>query len=200
MSPHSLPTPTAARHPHLRNPRRRIRGRLLAAPIAALCAACFAPPVLAASAALRPGLWDYTLQTRTGNGPEMNLAQMLRSLPPSTRPQVEAKLRQQGMSISRDGGLQICLDATSLAAGHPPLHLHGGCATHWSQPHPGDWKFRYSCPASKVSGRGSLHIASATSYASSYAVSTPQGAMAGQSQAHWVAASCGSVPPLRSAH
>lgn len=176
----------------------RLLTPLLAAPLAALALAAGTRGACAAPT-LQPGLWDYALQTRSGNGPSMNLAQMLRSLPPSARPQVEAKLRQQGMSISRDGGLQICLDATSLASGHPPLHLNGGCKAHWSQPSPGDWKFRYSCPASKVTGSGSLRIASATSYASSYTVATPQGDMSGQSQAHWVAPSCGSVPPLRTA-
>ena len=199
MSPHPLPTPTSSAPLSPPCAGRRVRSRLPAAALLACCAACFAPAALAAATPLRPGLWDYALQTRTGDGPAMNLAQMLRSLPPSARPQIEAKLRQQGMSISRDGGLQICLDATSLASGHPPLHLHGGCAAHWSQPRPGDWKFRYTCPASKVTGSGSLRIASATSYASSYTVTTPQGSMSGQSQAHWVAPSCGSVPPLRNA-
>lgn len=157
------------------------------------------PVCRAAPVSLKPGLWDYALQTRSGDGPSMNLAQMLRNLPPSTRPQVEARLRAQGMSLSPDGSLQICLDAGSLAGGHPPLHLGGRCKAHWSQTAPGDWSFRYACTDPVVDGRGSLRITAPTAYESAYTVKNPHGSMSGKAQAHWVASSCGSVPPLRDA-
>lgn len=154
----------------------------------------------AAPVSLKPGLWDYALQTRNGDGPTMNLAQMLRNLPASTRPQVEARLRAQGMSLSPDGTLQICLDAASLADGHPPLHLGGRCAAHWEQTSPGDWHFRYACQDPAADGRGSLRVTAPTAYESDYTVKNPQGSMSGQAQAHWVADSCGGVPALRENH
>jgi hypothetical protein len=147
--------------------------------------------------ALRPGLWDYALQSRRGNGPEMNLAQMLSAMPPSARPQIEAQLRQQGMRLDSHGGLQICLDAKSVAAGHPPLHLAGHCTVSWKHPDAADWSFHYACTAPSADGHGTLHIASPTAYNSAYAVSAAQGPVSGQAQAHWVAASCGDLPPLR---
>ncbi len=172
----------------------RLVAPLLGGSLLALCA-----PGFAATQALKPGLWDYALQTRNGSGPSMNLAQMLRSLPPAARPQVEARLRAQGMALSPDGGLQICLDAGSLAAGHPPLHLSGRCDVHWKHGDPADWSFHYACQSPVVQGQGSLHIASPTAYSSHYTVSGPHGSVSGQAEAHWVAASCGGVPPLRSA-
>ena len=174
----------------------RLLTPLLAAPLAALALAAGTRGACAAPT-LQPGLWDYALQTRSGNGPSMNLAQMLRSLPASTRPQVEARLRAQGMSLGPNGNLQICLDSRSLAGGHPPLHLGGRCKAQWSQPSAGDWRFHYTCADPVVDGRGELRISSPTSYTSSYTVKNPQGSMSGQAQAHWVAKSCGAVPPLR---
>ncbi len=177
------------------------RSRLLARVAAALLGVgllALSAPGFAATQSLRPGLWDYALQTRNGSGPSMSLAQMLRSLPPSARPQVEARLRAQGMALSPDGGLQICLDAGSLVGGHPPLHLSGRCDVHWKHGDPADWSFRYACKSPDVVGRGSLHIASPTAYSSNYTVGGPHGSVSGQATAHWVAASCGDVPPLRS--
>ncbi len=155
-----------------------------------------ATPALAAAAALKPGLWSYSLLTRRGDGPPMNLAQMLRSLPAAARPRVEARLRAQGMGIGPDGGLRICLDAGSLSAGHPPLHLPGRCTEHWKLSAPGDWNFHYACTQPTVDGRGSLRISAPTSYASDYTVTGPQGSVSGSAHAHWLASACGGVPPL----
>ena len=179
-------------------PHSRLLARV-AAPVLGLALLAPCAPSFAAAQSLRPGLWDYALQTRNGSGPPMNLAQMLRSLPPSARPQVEARLRAQGMALSPDGGLQICLDNASLAAGHPPLHLSGRCDVHWKHGDPADWSFHYACQSPDVQGQGSLHIASPTAYSSAYTVSGPHGSVSGQAKAHWVATSCGGVPPLRSA-
>lgn len=151
----------------------------------------------AASVPLKPGLWDYSLQTQRGDGPPMNLSQMLASLPPSARPQVEARLRAQGMALGPDGALRICLDAASLAGGHPPLHLAGRCQEQWSLASPGHWSFHYACTAPSVDGHGKLRISSPTAYQSHYTVKGPQGSVSGDAQAHWVGASCGDVPPLR---
>ncbi len=159
---------------------------------------CAAPAALAAgSRTLRPGLWDYALQSRSGNGPEMNLGQMLSAMPPSARPRIEAQLRQQGMRLDAQGGLQICLDAKSVAAGHPPLHLAGHCTVAWKHPDASDWSFHYSCTDPSAKGQGMLHIASSTAYDSAYQVTGAQGPVSGQAQARWAAASCGSLPPMR---
>ncbi len=189
----------AARGPSLRDSSARARLRRAAAALA--CAglaggACGA----AAAAQLRPGLWNYSLQTRTGNGPTMNLAQMLDNMPPAARPQVEARLRQQGMSLSPSGVLQICLDARALAQGHPPLHLPGRCRATWIHADAADWTFRYHCDQGTVRGSGSLHIASDRAYSSSYTVDNGDVRVSGSAQAHWAASSCGTVPPLQDAH
>ena len=170
-----------------------LAGALLGASLLPLGSAALA----AGSQALRPGLWDYALQSRRGNGPEMNLAQMLSAMPPSARPQVEAQLRQQGMRLDAHGKLQICLDAKSVAAGHPPLHLAGHCNVAWKHPDATDWSFHYSCTAPSAEGQGMLHIASPTAYDSAYQVTGAQGPVSGQAQARWVAPSCGSLPPMR---
>ena len=172
-----------------------------AAVAAALLGCSWIPVASTALAAgaptLRPGLWDYALQSRRGNGPEMNLAQMLSTMPPAARPQIEAQLAQQGMRLDSHGGLQICLDAQSVAAGHPPLHLAGHCNVSWKHPDAADWSFHYACTAPSADGHGTLHIASPTSYTSAYAVTGAEGPVAGEAQAHWVASSCGSLPPMR---
>ncbi|MBU6441899.1 MAG: DUF3617 family protein [Betaproteobacteria bacterium] len=166
---------------------------LLGASLLPGAAAVFAGP----AQTLQPGLWDYALQSRRGDGPEMNLAQMLSAMPATARPQIEDQLRQQGMRLDAHGQLQICLDAQSVATGHPPLHLAGHCEVKWKHPDAADWSFRYACTAPSANGHGTLHIASPSSYRSDYQVSGPQGPVSGKAQAHWVAASCGGLPPMR---
>lgn len=175
--------------------RSRLACRVRSLSVAALILAGACAPAWAQ--ALKTGLWDYALQTRRGDGPEMNLAQILASLPASARPQIEARLREQGMSLSADGGLQICLDAQSLAGGHPPLHLAGRCDVQWSHPDADDWGFHYECTTPSADGSGTLHVDSPTAYRSDYKVISPDGRVSGHAQAHWVSASCGAVPALR---
>ena len=168
---------------------------------AALLSAALLPGARAAlaagSQALKPGLWDYSLQSRRGDGPEMNLAQMLSAMPPSARPQIEDQLRRQGMRLDAQGRLQICLDAQSVSAGHPPLHLAGHCQVKWKHPDAADWSFHYACTEPSADGHGTLHIASPTSYRSDYQVSGPQGPVSGKARAQWVAPSCGGLAPMR---
>lgn len=165
--------------------------------LALLSVASLGAGAAASAETLRPGLWNYALQTRRGDGPAMDLAQMLRSLPDSARPQLDARLREQGMALGPDGNLRICLDAQSVAPGHPPLHLQGRCDIDWAV-EPGDaWKFHYHCSDPTADGTGEMRISSATAYTSDYTVQSGQGSVTGKVQASWLGASCGSLAPLR---
>ena len=173
-------------------PRRWIAGFLLAA--AALWSS------QAHAVGLKPGLWDYSVQSSTNGAPPVDLSQMMHNVSPAIKAEIEAQMKARGMATDLGKQtLRLCLSPAFVAAKRPPLHLSGNCKLHWSQPTQDDWDFSYACTRPTSSGKGQVVLASPTAYTTQFTAVTPQGTVSGTSKAHWVSSDCGGVPPLQPA-
>ncbi len=152
----------------------------------------------AAGMTLKPGLWDYTVQTSTNGAPQVDFAQMMRNVPPAMKAEIAAEMKARGMAMDLgNNSLRLCLSSQFVAAKHPPLQLSGQCKVHWSQPSAGLWNFSYACTQPASSGKGSVTLLSPTDYKTQFTAVTPQATIASSSEAHWVSSNCGGVPPLQ---
>jgi Protein of unknown function (DUF3617). len=147
---------------------------------------------------LKPGLWDYSVQTSTNGAPPVDFAQMMHNVPPAMKAEIEAGMKARGMAMDLGNNtLRLCLSPKFVAAKRPPLKLNGQCKVHWTQPAAGHWSFSYVCTQPTSSGKGSVTLASPTNYQTQFTAVTPQATIASSSAAHWVSSDCGGVPPLQ---
>lgn len=147
---------------------------------------------------LKPGLWDYSVQSSTNGAPPVDLSHMMQNASPAIKAEIEAQMKARGMAMDLGNQtLRLCLSPEFVAAKRPPLHLGGQCKVHWSQPTQGNWDFSYACTQPTSSGKGRVALASPTAYKTQFTAVTPQGTVSSTSEAHWVSSDCGSVPPLQ---
>lgn len=168
----------------------------LAAPLlTAAASACFA------ASPLKPGLWQFQVETSVNGAPAQNLSEMLARVPPSVRAAMEEQLKARGLSV--DGqGLKICLSPQVAALDHPPLHLDGQCRENWAKHGESRWNFSFQCTDPTSSGEGHIDLVGQTQYTTDYtaqvtqAPGAPRQTVHSISTAHWLAADCGDVPAL----
>jgi hypothetical protein len=95
-------------------PLRRAGFFVLAAGLAAGAASAQpAPPI-------KPGLWEIQTARDVDGKQAPDMGDRLKNLPPAQRAQIEAMMKQRGVSLSSDGGsanVRLCLSADSLAQG-----------------------------------------------------------------------------------
>ncbi len=159
------------------------------------------PAAAWAAGPLKPGLWQFQVDTSVNGGPAQNLAQMLAQAPPQVRQEMQAQLAKQGLAVD-DQGLKICLSPQVAALEHPPLHLNGTCKETWSQGSGSRWNFSFSCTGPDSTGQGHIDLTSPTAYTTDYtarvspAPGVPVQTIQSSTRAHWLAADCGNVAAL----
>lgn len=156
------------------------------------------PATQAHAIGLKPGLWEYDVQSSTNGAPPVDLSQMMQNVSPAIRAEIEAEMKARGMGMDLGKRrVKLCLTPAFVAAGHPPLQLNGQCKAHWTQPAADQWDFSYACTSPTSSGEGHITLSSSTAYSTAFTTVTPQATVSGTSQGHWVSSDCGSVPPLQ---
>jgi len=109
---------------------------------------------------IKPGLW----QVQTEREVDGQMAQMpdmtehLKNLPPESRRQVEAMMKQRGVDLSAAGGaMRICMTKETLARDQWRAE-EGNCKTDFSSRSGSAWKWHTSCqdPASETDGEATF--------------------------------------------
>jgi hypothetical protein len=161
--------------------------------------------VSAQPAPIKPGLWQIQVE-QDGQDMSAQMRQMqeqMKAMPPEQRKQVEAMMKQHGVSMSGPGDMKVCLSKEQLAEGRgwEGQREPGNCKTDTKRSG-NTWKFHSSCPAPhKSETDGEATFESAESYTVKSTTTVGEGA---QSRMHkmtaksqWLGADCGDIKPMR---
>jgi hypothetical protein len=114
---------------------------------------------------LKPGLWEVKVVSTVIDGVDKTaqmsgmldkMRQMMASLPPDQRAQMEARLKQSGVSQGSDGGFQVCVTAEMAKRDRPILDREGHCQPASVVHNGNQTSYAFSCSAngSTTSGKG----------------------------------------------
>lgn len=156
----------------------------------------------ASAQAIKPGLWELTNKVKTGNAQTdqaMSMAlKQLANLPPEQRAQMEAMMKQNGVSMPKAGGdggivLTTCVTPEMAAKKELPMNQKGKC-TSKSDPVAGGMNISFSCTEPASSGTGTLRFNGDSSYVMNMNVSSEAGGkpqnVQVESTGRWLSASC----------
>lgn len=157
---------------------------------------CFTLVAISASGQvlpIKPGLWQVQREQDTNGQKSPDMSEMLKSMPPERRAQLEAAMKQRGI------GVKVChtremLDTSKSANSLPD------CKTTYSSRTNGSWKSHTSCAKDHVeidsemmiSGPESYTVKSTSTFQSEGETNTTHMTMTGK----WLSADCGDIKPL----
>jgi len=164
---------------------------------AAIVHAQSAPPI-------KPGLWQTKVQQ---DDPEMaakmrEMEAQLKNLPPEARKQIDAMMKQQGISLGAPGVIKMCFSKEQLSEeGWQGLQQRGDCKVDTTRQGK-HWKFRASCPPPNASvTEGEAVFLSPERYTVKSSTTT---SVAGQpkvmktsAESTWLGADCGDLKPIQ---
>ncbi|MCU6500070.1 DUF3617 domain-containing protein [Rugamonas sp. A1-17] len=166
--------------------------------------------VLAAAQAsaqtIKPGLWELHNKVKTGNAQTdqaMGMAlKQLANMPPEQRAQMEAMMKQNGVSMPKAGDdgamvLTACVTPEMAARKELPMNQKGKCSSK-SEPVAGGMNISFSCVDPASSGQGTLRFNGDSAYmmnmnVTSEAGGRPQNVQV-ESTGRWLSASCPAKP------
>lgn len=162
--------------------------------------------VQASAQTVKPGLWELSNKVKTGNAQTdqaMGMAlKQLANLPPEQRAQIEAMMKQNGVSMPKAGGdggivMTACVTPEMAAKKELPMHQTGKC-TSKSEPVAGGMNISFSCTEPVSRGTGTLRFNGDSSYVMNMNVSSeaggkPQNAQV-ESTGRWLSATCTAKP------
>ncbi|MDE2271810.1 MAG: hypothetical protein KGJ94_07485, partial [Xanthomonadaceae bacterium] len=65
---------------------------------------------------LKPGLWDYSVQSSTNGAPPVDLSQMMHNVSPAIKAEIEAQMKARGMAMDLGKQtLRLCLSPAFVA-------------------------------------------------------------------------------------
>ena len=151
---------------------------------------------------VKPGLWELNNKVKTGNAQTdqaMGMAlKQLANMPPEQRAQIEAMMKQNGVSMPQsgsDGGMVLtaCVTPEMAAKKELPLSQKGKC-TSKQEPVAGGMNISFSCTDPASSGQGTIRFNGDSNYTMNMNVSTaasgqPQNVTV-ESTGRWLGASC----------
>ena len=176
--------------------------RLIAMVLAAACTQA------AQGAALKPGLWEMTSKVAAANPETMQALalaqQQMAALPAEQRSAVDQMLARHGvtMQLAEGGGVKVnfCLSKEQAENPRLPSGQPGQC-TSTQTPVPGGLNVAFKCSRPPSSGNGQVIFEGDSGYSMRMNVdSTVQGQahqMTVESAGRWLAADCGSTPPVQ---
>ena len=155
---------------------------------------------------LTPGLWEHQVTMKTGSGQmEAALAQMqaqLAAMPPEKRKQIEEAMGRQGVAAGLPAAgqpmtMKVCLTPEQAARDEVP-HQQGQCKQTSSSRSGNTVKFTIECGGTrKATGSGEFTMVSPKEHRGLLNMTTTrkqrEETMTVQTQARWLAASCGEI-------
>jgi hypothetical protein len=157
-------------------------------------------------APIKPGLWQMRMEQ---DNPEMaakmrEMEAQMKSMPPETRKQVEAMMKQHGMSVSAPGEIRMCYTKEQLSSENwANQHQDASCKTDTTRSG-STWKFHSVCPAPRASETdGEATFTSPERYTVKSSTTSTEGGQAKTVKmsvvSTWLGADCGDVKPIGSA-
>ncbi len=162
-----------------------------------------APPI-------KPGLWEIQTEREVDGKKAPDMGDRLKNLPPAQRAQIEAMMKQRGVSMG-DGGnaaIKICLNAESLAqgrwqGGQGDRSEHGQndrCKSDVTERSRSTWKWHAACTDPEVVSDGAATFTSGESYTVNMtSVMKSDGVPRSTHMtmnAKWLGAGCGDLEPV----
>lgn len=158
---------------------------------------------------IKPGLWE--MNQKMGGNAEMDqaMAQMqkqMAGMSAAQRKQMEDMLAKQGMSMPTAGAgggmaLKVCVTPEMAAKQEMPMQNEGDCTTRITSRSASALKMSFVCKNPPSSGEGTYTFSGDTAYTMKMVMnSTLQGkpqTTTLDGQGKWIAASCGSVKPVK---
>ncbi len=149
---------------------------------------------------LKPGLWQVQSEREVDGQKAPDPMEMLKSLPPESRKQMEAMMKQRGFGVGSDGVQKICHSRESLDQGK-----WGGdsesCKTDITSRSPTVWKWRSSCTQPAYEGSGEAHFAGPENYTVKNLMTTQHEGKARTTRmtltARWLGPDCGDLKPIQ---
>ncbi|MDP3761869.1 MAG: DUF3617 domain-containing protein [Ramlibacter sp.] len=173
-----------------------------------LAAALAAFATTAGAQALKPGLWEVTHKTNSGNSQmDQQMAQMqkqMAAMPPAQRKQMEEMMAKNGtqMPAAAPGGgmsMKMCMTREMAERSEIPAQ-QGDCKTTHQSRSGNTMKMAFTCTNPPSSGEGQYTFTSPEAYSMKMAVSTTvQGKphkMNMEGSGKWLGADCGSIKPI----
>ncbi|TWI70157.1 uncharacterized protein DUF3617 [Pseudoduganella lurida] len=174
-----------------------------------LCFAALAGAgAMAHAASLKPGLWEMTSKVASASPEAMQALSMaqqqMANLTPEQRRGMEQMLAQHGvkMQLAEGGGVKVNFCLTKEQAANPrlPAGQPGQCETTQS-PVPNGMNIAFKCSKPKSSGNGQVIFQGDSGYSMRMNVDSSAAGQAQnmtvESQGRWLAADCGSTPPVQ---
>jgi len=182
------------------------RRSLLAAIVAAtLLPALPSLPAYAASAAMRPGLWEITSKIKPDN-PQAAAAmaeaqKQMANMAPEQRKMIEAMMAKQGVGLSMNGdGVKVtyCVTREMAERREFPTGQQGQC-TNTSTPTANGMNVSFTCANPPSSGSGQVTLQGDTAYTTTMNVTTsargkPE-SMRVDGSGRWLGTDCGAKAP-----
>lgn len=166
--------------------------------------ACAAGAAWAQQPPIKPGLWQIHVEEDSGEmaARMREMEAHMKNMPPEQRKQVEAMMKQHGVSMGSPGDMRICLSKEQLARDDwQGRREQSGCKTDTTRSG-NTWKFHSSCPAPQASETdGEAVFASPENYTVKSTTTSSEG---GQSRtmkmtavSKWLGADCGDIKPAQ---
>ena len=156
-----------------------------------LWASAQTPPV-------KPGLWEVKSEGNVDGKKAPAAADRLQGLSPAVRAQVEAAMKEKGISMGAGGVTRICFNRDSMDPAR--LGAAASCKTEYGTRSSSSWKWHSVCaqPEMTIDGEAifadpeNFSVHTTTTMKRQDEMKTSQRA----TQAHWLGADCGDLKPF----
>lgn len=171
----------------------------------AVVALLVAAAVPALAQKVTPGLWETTMQTKSGQLDAAN-AQMkdqLAKMPPEQRKMVEEMMAKQGVGMGgKPSTVRYCISKEQAEKGDVAQDQNrGSCKRDITDRSASSLRFKFACTDPPSSGSGEIKFSSDKAYTMKMVVDTQmQGRperMEMQHDSRWVGADCGAAQPKK---
>ncbi|WP_297478527.1 DUF3617 domain-containing protein [Ferrovum sp.] len=152
---------------------------------------------------MKPGLWEIqpTVQlpspSQNGTRPTLDMSQVMQSMSPQMRGQMEALLQKQGVSMGANGGIRICITRAMIEQNRLPQK--NGCESSVTSQSGDKYKLHFSCGNPPTTGEGEVVFQNSEAYTTQVEITHPeQGkelSVTMESSAKWLGSDCGSLQP-----
>jgi hypothetical protein len=157
-----------------------------------------------AQPAMNAGLWEHTVQMKTGSGQaEGAMAQVqaqMASLPPDQRKMMEDIMAKQGVGMgAKPNTVRVCVSQAAAARGEMPAS-DGKCQQTITERNASGMKFKFSCTGNPpTTGEGDYRFQGPGAYTGHMVMNTvvdgkPERMDMNQS-GRWISADCGALKP-----
>lgn len=169
----------------------------------------------AAGMGLQPGLWEVKIvkqivdgrdQTAQMAGAAERMQQMMASMPAAQRAQMEATMKQHGVSQGGDGGFRICITPEMAKRDKPIMDKDGRCQPATVTHNGNQMTYEFSCTINGATTAGKGVSTIAPDQVSTHVEMTRTDAKGGShviqndTQMSFVSADCGDVQPPAAAN